>query len=241
MNDISTLFEELAPGVGGAPSAATIEADLARGRLALAHDHRRRTIRRSMVAGGTLVVGAAVAVAATQFSAGSSPHPSTAGGPLRPSAGQGGHASATPTTGRPNRQHSATVKLVDYKGHQLKGFTVDRVPRGWHLSAVSAYALTIDSATDTNNDPDVFEGKLTVLLQSKDAHGLGPGDPVTVNGHAGVVDHHAGGGGENLTYTDGHGHTIVVQAPHALGWGDDDIVAFARGVHVTAEALAGVG
>jgi hypothetical protein len=130
------------------------------------------------------------------------------------------------------------VKLIAYTGAQLAGFTVDRVPEGWHLSAVSPYALTIDPQGDTNNNPDVFEGKLTVLLQSQSVSGLPQGQAVRVNGHAGVVTDF---GGQALTYDDGSGHTVVVQAPDQLRWTSAQIVSFAEGVHVTANAVAGVG
>lgn len=48
-------------------------------------------------------------------------------------------------------------------------------------------------------------------------------------------------GGQALTYNDGDGHTVVVQAPAQLAWSNTQIVSFAEGVHVTANAIAGVG
>lgn len=67
------------------------------------------------------------------------------------------------------------VRLIAYTGTQLAGFTVDRVPEGWRLSGSTQYALTINAQGDSNNDPDVFEDKLRVLLQSQDASGLPSG------------------------------------------------------------------
>ena len=84
----------------------------------------------------------------------------------------------------------------------------------------------------------MFEGKLTVLLQSQDASGLPPGQAVSVDGRAGVVTDN---GGQALTYNDGSGHTVVVQAPDLLRWSSAQIVSFAEGVHVTANAVAGLG
>jgi len=130
------------------------------------------------------------------------------------------------------------VRLIAYTGKQLAGFTVDRVPEGWHLSGSTQYALTINPQDDPNNNPDVFEGKLTVLLQSQDASGLPAGQAVSVNGQPGVV---TDDGGQALTYNDGKGHTVVVQAPDRLAWSSAQLVSFAEGVHVTGNVIAGRG
>jgi hypothetical protein len=107
------------------------------------------------------------------------------------------------------------------------------------LGAVSQYALTINAADDHNTNPDVFENKLTVLLASQDQQRFPKqGDQVTVNGQAGVIWN---GGEQMLGYTDAAGHRIVVQYPDQLHWSADQMVAFAEGVHVTSDALAGRG
>jgi len=142
--------------------------------------------------------------------------------------------------GVPGAHKAPAVRLVAYTGSQLAGFTVDRVPDGWHLSTSTPSALNINRQGDTNNDPDVFEGKLTVLLQSQDAHGLPPGTAVTVEGQPGVVTDQ-GRYGLSLTYRDTSGHTVVIQAPQALAWSDSQVVQFAAGVHVTGNAVAGRG
>jgi hypothetical protein len=49
------------------------------------------------------------------------------------------------------------------------------------------------------------------------------------------------GGEQMLTYTDGGGHTIVIQAPGTPAWSTAEIVGFAEGVHVTGNAVAGIG
>jgi hypothetical protein len=113
---------------------------------------------------------------------------------------------------------------------------VSQIPQGWQLSTSTSTALLITPNGSFNDDPDDFENKLAVLPQSEDEHGLGPGDPVTVNGQAGHVDHHAGGPGLLLLrYTTPDGHAVDVQAPPSLDWTDDQIVAFAEGVQVTAD------
>jgi hypothetical protein len=177
-----------------------------------------------MIATGSLVVAAAVAVTATQIGGGSS----------APTAAPHG------TVIGPTRHHvKSAVQLVDWTGKQLSGFNVDEVPAGWHLSASTQYALTIDSAADTNNDPNVFVDKLTVLLASKDETSFpADGTQVTVNGQPGAFWND---GGEQLGYTDAAGHRVVIQAPDALHWSATQLVSFAEGVHVTSNALAGVG
>jgi hypothetical protein len=219
MTDISALFHAVADN---APAAAeVVEADLGRGRAALARDHRRRTVRRSLLTTTSLAAAAVVAVVATQ---GSSPSaPPTAQGP-----------SVSPTTAQPVAP--AQIQLVRYTGGQLEGFTVDRLPAGWELSSSTQYALLITPAGSTDDRPDVFEGKLAVLTSSLDATGLGEGRQVTVNGREGrVMDQ--GEYGITLRYTDPRGFGVDIQAPLALHWTDDQVVAFAEGVHVTRDAV----
>ena len=224
MSDITELFRTVGPDGAGDPAAATVDGDLLRGRAALTKAHRRAVVRRSMLATGSLVVAAAVAVTATQLSGGSSApkaarHHQTVIGPI----------------------HTApsAVKLVDWTGKQLNGFTVDEVPDGWHLSTSDQYTLLVTANGSTNNDPSVFIDKLAVMLASQDETSFpSDGQHVTVNGKAGVVWN---GGEEMLGYTDAAGHRIVIQAPDALHWTADDLVAFAEGVHVTSNAIAGRG
>lgn len=228
MSDITELFTTVATD-GGAPSPETVEADVARGHLALARAHRQRTIRRSVLAGGSLVVAAAVVVTAVQLNGSSTPkrNVSRPTVPVHTSQHHGGNA------------HPATkpsIKLVAYNGKQLEGFNVDRVPAGWHLSTSTQYALLITKDGSTDNDPDAFEGKLAVLTSSIDEHGLGKGDDVTVNGQPGVVSDQ-GKYGIMLRYNDPNGFGVDIQAPADLNWTDDQIVAFAQGVHVTGNAV----
>lgn len=229
MSDITELFNRVAPD-DGAPSPETVEADVTRGHIALARAHRQRTIRRSVLAGGSLVVAAAVVVTAVQLSSSSTPKGNDAN--KAPSVSQQ-HPDAKP------HHHPATkpsIKLVAYNGKQLEGFNVDRVPAGWHLSTSTQYALLITKDGSTDDNPDAFEGKLAVLTSSIDEHGLGKGDDVTVNGQPGVVSDQ-GKYGIMLRYNATNGFGIDIQAPADLNWTDDQIVAFAEGVHVTGNAV----
>jgi hypothetical protein len=219
MSDITELFQAIGPDGAGDPAAATVAGDLTRGRTALVRAHRRAVVRRSMFATGSLVVAAAVAVTATQVGGGSKAPAAVHHGPVQ----------------IVQHHHASAVRLVDWTGQQLAGFTVDQVPAGWHLSTSTQFALLITADGSTDNDPDAFVGKLAVLTSSVDEHGLGNGDPVTVNGVPGRVD--VQDGTVLLRYNDPNGFGVDIQAPPALHWTDAQIVAFAEGVHVTGNAV----
>jgi hypothetical protein len=230
MSDITELFHQVAPSDLD-PTPEAVEADLARGRAALLRDHRRRTIRRSMIGTTTLAAGVAAVLIASQVGGSSAPPTNHVGPQI--------HHPVTPSGGRAAHRSAKAIRLVAYTGHQLAGFSVDKVPAGWHLSGSTQYALTIDPAGDRDNNPDVFAGKLTVLLASQDETSFpAKGDHIKVDGQPGIIWDL---GGIQLGYTDAAGHRIVVQVPNRLHWTDTQIVSFAEGVHVTGNALAGRG
>lgn len=204
---IETILKDIAPAAER-PGEEVVDADLARGRAALVVAHRRRT-RRRLAGAGTL---AAVAAAAVVVANSGASHPLTPAG-----------------------SKTGQIRLVDYSGAQLPGFTVSEVPQGWQLSTSTPYALLITPDGSTNNQPDDFEGKLAVLTSSNDQQGLGSGDAVTVDGQAGRVSRQPGY--LILNYNTANGFGVNIQAPDALGWDDAQIVAFAEGVHVTANAV----
>ena len=86
------------------------------------------------------------------------------------------------------------------------------------------------------SERNVFEGKLTVLLQSQDAAGFPKGEAVTVADHPGVATNFDE---QALIYNDDTGHTVVIQAPDKPAWSTAQLVRFAEGVHVTGNAVAG--
>jgi hypothetical protein len=236
MSDITELFKQVAPSADAEPSTEIVDADLDRGRQALLRDHRRRTIRRSMAATATAAAAAVIAIVVAQIGGGS--------GTAHPHNVTLGPQTAAPAGGQPSvvKTHHKTmpIKLVAFNGKQLAGFTVDKVPAGWFLSTSTQFALLIDPNGDRDNDPNAFVGKLAVLTQSSDVHGLPKGTHVTVNGQPGVVTDQ-GKYGENLTYNDPGGFGVVIQAPAQLHWSDQQIVSFANGVHVTSNAVPGRG
>jgi hypothetical protein len=222
MMDLNDRLSDLA-GPAGVTSAVQVEEDLARGRRAL---RRRRTVQ--SVGASAFAVAAVAAAVAYGTNGGSA-----AGVPAdrSPAVAQGGKAPAT-----------ATTVLVAYHGEQPKGFTIDKVPSGWEVQGVNASALTIAPVDAKDKNPDVFEGKIAIMLQSKDDHATPSGTAVDVGGKAGVIDKGQGTEhGRNLWVKQSNGIWMEVQIWDASGWTDAAIVEFADGIHVEKDAVQGVG
>ena len=130
------------------------------------------------------------------------------------------------------------LDLVTYKGAQLPGFTVGKVPEGFVLQGANEYSLDIARPDDTSSI-DVYAGKLVVMLQSADATGAPTGKAVEIDGRPGTISK-VDPAATQLYYTDGT-HDIVVQSATELGLTDAELVEFARSVTVTTNAVAGVG
>jgi hypothetical protein len=220
MTDLPDLTDRLHRLGGDAPDPTgdTVRRDLARGRGA----SRRRALRVG-TAGLTLVavagVGTAIAVSADRTPA---PAPSI----------------AAPGTGATDASQPGGVQLVAYTGEQQPGFVIAKVPAGFVLEGATAYNLNVARADD-HSGLDVFEDKLVVMLESQSVTGEPEGAPVKVGAHDGWL-RTVEGGTQVLTYDDGE-HRVVVQAWKSLGLSDQQVVEFAEGVTVTAEAQAGVG
>jgi hypothetical protein len=207
MSDFGQLLDRTARSVEVRSSAEKVDADVRRGRAALARRRRGRMIRLSI--GGTV---AAAFVGSTVLAA---------------------NQGSGPEEGTP-------IRLVAYHGEQLEGFIVNQVPDGWYLQGSNAFRLTIAPQGDSTS-PDSFSGKLVVMLLSSSApQRLPEGEPVRVGEHDGVVTHSPEA--DTLTYGDGTGHLIQVQAWRSpLQWTNEQLTRFAEGVQVTADAHAGVG
>jgi hypothetical protein len=79
-----------------------------------------------------------------------------------------------------------------------------------------------------------------MLLSASAPQELPDGEPVQVGEHDGVVTHTPEA--DTLTYVDGAGHLVQVQAWRStLGLTNEQLARFAEGVQVTADAQAGVG
>jgi hypothetical protein len=227
MSDIKELLDRAARSVELTPSAETVEADLLRGRAALARRRRSRAIRFSVA--GTVV---AAALVGTTIVAGHLGGTDETTRPAPSSRIGANHGSGT--------DRGTPVRLVAYHGEQLDGFMVDQVPEGWYLQGSNTFRLTIAPKGDTTS-PDDFVGKLVVMLVSSSApQELPKGEPVKVGEYDGVVT--PGPLADTLTYEDDAGHFVQIQAWRApLGWTDEQLASFAEGVQVTSDAQAGVG
>jgi hypothetical protein len=202
------------------------------------HDRIRRLWRRTpAVLGALAATGMTAAIVATSVAGAHGATPGKAGAARSPAAHHRHHKRKHVHVTKKHKRHAGShrVPLVAFNGDQLPGFTVSEIPQGWHLSTSVSTALCITPDDGSvNDDPYDFEGKLCVLPQSVDELGLGPGDPVTVNGEPGHVDAVDGPVGSlQLRYITTDGHTVDVQSPTALNWTDAQIVAFAQGVQVT--------
>ncbi|MBM2618258.1 hypothetical protein JIG36_22110 [Actinoplanes sp. LDG1-06] len=239
MNDLRDHFHEIA-GPMTAVDNNQVEADLTRGRRAL---RRRRSVQ--AVAGsafGVAALAAAIAVA------------TSTGAPTAP-------ADRT-TAGAP------TVQLVAYKGEQPKGFTVDKVPDGWFVQTSEQGYLTIAPEKAKNPGPDVnpseepvynpdsFEDKIAIMLESKDQSGpsregkkvkVGDKEGVLLKSLQGVtpdgkVPPAAGGDtGWELWLQQPSGIYLIVQVWQGVGLTESQIVELGAGVHVHKDAVQGVG
>lgn len=226
------------------PSAALVEADLARGRRAL----RQRRARR---AGGGLASLALAGVLATAV----------------PLAGHVG-------TDAPSEAAAPALdelSLVDYSGAQPSAFSVEEVPAGWVVQRVDDYAMVLAPADAQDQDPASYVGKVAVTLGSEDASEP-PEGAVAVDAHGvrGVLDTApdcdpdlptVGPRGPGFPAPDGacrpdevpgdptrtlwaeqpSGDYVLVQVWSGLGWSSDQIADLASGVEVTGRAAEAAG
>jgi hypothetical protein len=145
-------------------------------------------------------------------------------------------ADNAPQVAQPSERGGSDLGLVAYTGEQEPGFVVTKVPAGFVLQGATEYSLDIARSDDTS-DLSVFVDKLVVMLESPDA-GTPTGTPVTVGGKQGWLRHAEGN--QVLTYDDGQ-RLVTVQAYGSLGLSDAQVIEFAEGVTVTAQAQAARG
>ncbi|WP_250002480.1 hypothetical protein [Actinoplanes sp. M2I2] len=223
MTDLRDHFRNIAGPVPD-PTEDQVEADLARGRRAL---RRRRVVQAcSGSAFGVAALAAAIAVA------------TSTGTPSAPA----------------DRTTAATVavQLVAYKGEQPEGFTVDKVPDGWYVHTSEQGFLTIAPEKAKPgagfDNPQSFENKITVMLESKDQSGPGrEGKTVKVGDQEGILLKSLepadanGDSGWSLWVKQPSGIYLIVQVWQGLGLTEAQIVELGAGVHVLKDAKQGVG
>jgi hypothetical protein len=213
-------------GPGAEPTREQVVADLARGQKAL---RRRRTMQ---TAAGSAFAVAAVA-AAFAFAAGS------------PGATTTPEAKAPITSTAAPGAKAPVFELKAYKGKQPDAFTVAQVPAGYEVQGVTEGSLTVGPEGMADKDPNSFVGKVAVMLQSVDEHGKMPGTPekVMIGDREGFFVKRPGseGDGISLFIKQPSGMNLEIQVWDGVGWTRDQIVAFAEGVTVNANAKPGRG
>ena len=216
MSDLRTRFDQIA-GSPTAPSAATVDADLSRGRRAL---RRRRA--------GQTIAGSSFAVAAMVAAALAVP-------------GLSPESAPAPVTGN-GISTSVTTRLVAYTGKQPAGFTLDKVPDGWEVQGVDRFALTLAPKNTADKDFRSCVGKICIGQEAsvpdveKQDVQVG-GKPAVLATMEGDEDGVPG----TLFIKQPSGVYLVIQVWDGLGWSGDDLVAFASGVHVNKGAGTTVG
>jgi hypothetical protein len=228
------LFELALSDISRTGQPADPDEDLARGRRLL----RRRRQRMAGLAGVTAAVLCGILVPLSLHgSAPAASHPvAAASSPVAtPSEAV---SSPTPTTKPVTQTHA--IKLVAWVGTQPPGYKVDWMPKGWVVQGSTPFALTMASPGTKDKNPDVFVGKLVVMLQSRDASA----PPASwadqpVNGRPGKFD--VQGDTQILTFKVAGGQWVVIQAPVSLGWDSAELAKFGGGVTVLAAAQQGRG
>lgn len=193
------------------PSAAApaedATADLRRGHQALS----RRRIKRAALGGAalTLAVGGAF----------------------------GGIALTSDPEVTPITQATDKVRLVDYDGTQMPGYTVAKVPEGFVLQGSDQFVLAVARPDDKSSISD-FREKIVVTLESPSSPAEGATD-TTVNGQpATLVTTPDGATMLKYAYRD---FTVVIQMWNSIHLTDEQLVEFAEGVEVTADAKPSQG
>jgi hypothetical protein len=193
-----------------------VRRDVARARGALLRTRVRRGVAGLSVA-AVAVVGTAIVVG-------------------NPADNSGGPQIAQPSGTGGSDVVGSDLGLVAYTGVQQPGFVVSKVPEGFVLQGATPFSLDVARADD-HSDLSVFVDKLVVMLESRDA-GEPTGTPVKVGRYDGWI--RTSDGAQTLTY-DADDRRIVVQAWTSLGLSDAQVIEFAEGVTVTAEAQQSVG
>jgi hypothetical protein len=237
VTDLRTALARVAGPDGAGPDGAgpdphVVDSDVVRGRRAL---RRRRTARG---AGALVLVTAAAGVVRA---AGPADEPSRTVAPppatlVEPSAAPSSLPASTPPATR-----APGVKLVAFTGRQPSGYTVEYVPSGWEIQGANAFALVIAPKGFPDQHPDSFEGKIVVMLRSRDDTGEPVGTPVKVGTGTGYVNRAEESFATVLTYRDTRGNWVQVQVPPSLRWNDQQVARFGEGVTVTRHAEPGRG
>ncbi|GAA2540666.1 hypothetical protein GCM10010435_05130 [Winogradskya consettensis] len=222
MPDVMDVLKNLPDAVPtGRSGPDVVAADVARGHRAVT---RRRWQRFGVTGAVAVVAAAAVGVGAGQFS----PAPSS---PAR--------VVAAPAAPR--------LELVAYQGNQPVGFEVTTVPENWKVISSDTSSFLVappgaDIAAPKPGEAVSLEGQIAVSLQGLSKFPAeSPVKKVDINGADGRLGFPLEEEGKLsdtrwLFFPDNAGHSVQVQVPASVGLSDDQIVSFAKGITVTAQA-----
>jgi len=241
MIDLRNHLEDIA-GPASPPTAADVDADVARGRRALRRRRAGQAVAGSAFGVAALVAAFAVATAGT-------------------SAGPRGSGTDRPAV-------VTAAKLVAYQGVQPKGFTVDKVPDGWFVQGDENYSLLLAPDKAKNGGPDVNPStqplydpnssaeKITIMLAAKSQDDPPrAGTPVKVGDRNGTLLKSLqgmtpdgpmptaanGDTGWELWVRQPSGVYMIVQYWQGLGLSQDQMVELGAGVHVHKDAEQSAG
>ncbi|GAB7045249.1 hypothetical protein [Catenuloplanes indicus] len=221
MSDLRQYLDRIA-GPEHPPAPAAVDADVARGRVAL---RRKRQVRGLLGGALALVAVGALGVAAVTVDA-----PADPGGDrieAAPVIPRGTSSAVDTTPGTP-----AGVRLVAFAGDQPEGFTIDVVPEGWEIQSSVATTLLIAPIGLPDQDPNSFADKITISLQYEAPDDRPPAEQLTVGGRPAVLWTSEDGVRTLFVRLDG-GAYLNVQLWHNLRWGTATIAEFAAGITVT--------
>jgi len=149
----------------------------------------------------------------------------------------GGIALTSGNEGAPTVQAADGVRLVDYDGAQLPGYTVAKVPEGFVLQGTDQHILAVARPDDHSSISD-FREKIVVTLETGTS-GAEDSANTTVNGQpATIVTNSEGTTTLKYAYRD---YTVVIQMWESIDLTDKQLVEFAEGVEVTADAKPSFG
>lgn len=149
----------------------------------------------------------------------------------------GGIALTSGNEGTPTVQAADSVQLVDYNGTQMPGFTVAKVPEGFVLQGSDEYALAVARPDDHSSVND-FQDKIVVMLESTSATGDDATNTSVSGRPAALVT--TPDGATMLKYAYGD-FAVVIQMWNTIHLTDKQLIEFAEGVKVTADAKPAAG
>lgn len=203
----------------GAVSEEIVQQDLARGRAAVAHAHRRQ----GWIAGGVggFALTAIVAVGAIL--------PAVQTG-TPPEAGASDTGTSHQITAKP------AMQLVAYTGIQPDGYHLGKVPDGFTVEASDQHNLILAptelKTSDSNGMADEYMGKIVISQQGSFTYTRDRRE-VTVNGSPALIAEADDGDSATEVQFTTDGHTVNIQIWDATLLTDQQIVDFAQSITVT--------